>query len=101
GIYAPMNVHQAPSGSAYTGDMAVGRYFTPHDVPFGDLVLYAASNWKVPLDGTSGAGTYLGVGPGTRFHIAKNLFFLHYLEVTLLAPHPYTYNMQVALLKVF
>jgi hypothetical protein len=101
GIYVPLNAAQGPSGRAYTGDLAVGRYFRPHDVPFGDLVFYAATNWKVPLDGTSKTGTYFGVGPGTRFHIAKNFFFLHYGEFPLTGPHPDTYTMDVALLKVF
>ncbi len=90
-----------PAGTAYSGDLAIGRYFTPHDVPFGDLVFYAATNWKVPLDGTSNMNTYFGIGPGTRFHIVKNFFFLHYWEFPLVGPHPYTYNMQVAVLKVF
>ena len=101
GIFVPLNAPQGPSGTAYTGDLAIGRYFRPHDVPFGDLVFYAASNWKVPLDGTSSTKTYFGVGPGTRFHIAKNFFFLHYWEFPLVGPHAFTYNMQVALLKVF
>lgn len=83
------------------GDLAVGRYFRPHDVPFGDLVFYTASNWKVPLDGTSKTATYFGMGPGTRFHIAKNFFFVNYWEFPLTGPHPQAYNMQVALLKVF
>ena len=82
GIYVPLNTARTPAPTAYTGDLAIGRYFTPHDVPFGDLVLYAASNWSVPLDGTSKTGTSLGVGPGTRFHIAQNFFFLHYSVVS-------------------
>jgi hypothetical protein len=101
GIYAPLNAAQGPTGTAYAGDLAVGRYFTPHDVPFGDLVFYVATNWKVPLDGTSKTLTYFGIGPGTRFHIAKNYFFLHYWEFPLIGPHPQTYLMQFALMKVF
>ncbi len=101
GIYAPLNSPQGPAGTACTGDLAIGHYFRPSDVAFGDLVFYAASNWKVPLDGTSKTGTYLGVGPGTRFHIAKNFFFLNYWEFPLTGPHPQSYIMQVALLKVF
>jgi hypothetical protein len=101
GVYVPLNAAQGPSGTAYSGDLAVGRYVRRHDVPFGDLVFYAATNWKVPLDGTNKTMTYFGVGPGTRFHIARNFFFLNYWEFPLVGPHPYTYNMQVALLKVF
>jgi len=101
GSYVPMNSPRGPAGTAYLGDLAIGRYFRPHDVPFGDLVFYLASNWKVPLDGTSKTGSYFGMGPGTRFHIAKNFFFLNYWEFPLTGPHPQTYIMQVALLKVF
>jgi hypothetical protein len=51
-----------PSGTSYIGDLAVGRYFTPHDVPFGDLVFYVAANWNVPLDRTSKTATNVDVG---------------------------------------
>jgi hypothetical protein len=90
-----------PGHTSYNGDLAIGRYFTPHDVPFGDLVLYAASNWSFPLDGTTKTNSYFGIGPGTRFHIGNNFFLLHYWEFPLIGPHPYTYFMQTALLKVF
>ncbi|MGO9600650.1 MAG: hypothetical protein ACLP7Q_21940 [Isosphaeraceae bacterium] len=100
-FFVPMNNNYSHSHTAYDGDLAIGRYFRPHDVPIGDLVLYAAANWSIPLDGTTKANTYFGVGPGTRFHIAKNFFFLHYWEFPLVGPHPYTYTMSTALLKVF
>jgi hypothetical protein len=101
GIYVPMNTAQAPGHTAYTGDLAVGRYFTPHDVPFGDLVLYVNTTRSIPLDGTTKTNTYFGIGPGTRFHIGKDFYFLHYWEFPLVGPHPYTYTVQTALLKVF
>jgi hypothetical protein len=50
------------------GGLAVGRYFTPHDVPFGDLVFYCESNLLVPLDGGASRFAVVSVGPGTRFH---------------------------------
>ena len=86
--------------TSFVGGLAVGRYFTPHDVPFGDLVFYAASNLVVPLDGGS-ANTYIGVGPGTRFHITNNYFFLNYLEFPVVGNKPYDYLMSFAILKVF
>jgi hypothetical protein len=101
GIFVPMNTHRTPAFTAYSGDLAVGRYFTPHDVPFGDLVVYAAANCLVPLDGTASQRTYASVGPGTRFHLGKNFFFLHFWEFPVVHPDPYSYSMQVALLKVF
>jgi hypothetical protein len=101
GIFVPMNTQRTPAFTAYSGDLAVGRYFTPHDVPFGDLVVYAAANWLIPLDGTASQRTYVSLGPGMRFHLGKNFFFLHYWEFPLVGPNPYSYSMQVALMKVF
>jgi hypothetical protein len=101
GISVTMNTAESPAHLAYLGDLAIGRYFTPHDTPFGDLVLYVASNWSAPLDGTTKTGTHFGIGPGTRFHITDNFFFLHYWEFPLVGPHPYTYLMEFALVKVF
>ena len=98
GIVAPVNTSRGPSGTAYFGDLAVGRYFTPHDVPFGDLVFYVAANWNVLLDGTRKTATNIDVGPGTRFHITNNFFFLHDRQFPLTGPHPYTFAVQFALM---
>jgi hypothetical protein len=81
-------------------DLAIGRYFRPHDVPFGDLVLYVNANAVIPLEDRS-QPTYVGVGPGTRFQITGNWFFLNYWEFPLTGPRPFTYQMQVAIVKVF
>jgi hypothetical protein len=99
-VFVPLNKAETPAQTAFTGGLAVGRYFRPHDVPFGDLVFYAACNFRVPLDG-GWRTSYVGVGPGTRFHIAKNYFFLHYWEFPVTGARPDNFIMQVALLKVF
>lgn len=91
---------ESTAQTGFTGDFAVGRYFRPHDVPFGDLVLYAASNVIVPFE-DRGIPTYFGVGPGTRFHIANDYYFLNYWEFPLVGPRAFDYQMQVAILKVF
>ena len=41
---------ESTSQTNYNAALAIGRYFTPHDVPFGDLVLYVNSNVVVPLE---------------------------------------------------
>jgi len=69
-------------------------------VPFGDLVLYAASNLSVPLDGGS-ENTHLGLGLGTRFHIARDYYFPNYWEAPVTAPRPNDFTVQFALLRVF
>ncbi|WP_165227391.1 hypothetical protein [Aquisphaera insulae] len=102
GPVIPLNQHENPGGpqTSFTGDLAVGRYFRPHDVPFGDLVFYVAGNFNVPMQGTSKT-TYAGIGPGTRFHIMNNYFFMNFWEFPVTAAHPEDFNMQTAILKVF
>src|SRR5262249_40081728 len=51
GFSVPLNKNQAPAETSLVGGVAVGRYFTPHDALFGDLVLYVDTNFTVPLDG--------------------------------------------------
>ena len=85
--------------TTYNADLAVGRYFRPHDVPFGDLVFYANCNVIVPLDG--GGHTSVGVGPGTRFQITGNWYFLNYWEVQVASNKPYGYQIQFAVVKAW
>jgi hypothetical protein len=97
----PLNKDQAPGQqTSFLGGLAVGRYFTPHNVPFGDLVFYCESNFNVPLDGSASRSTLVTVGPGTRFHIANNYFFLMDLDVPVTGNRPAEYSLLVALLKV-
>jgi hypothetical protein len=81
-------------------DVAVGRYFTPHDVAFGDLVVYANCNVVVPMEDRN-RPTYVGVGPGTRFQITGNWYFLHYWEFPLTGDKPFDYQMSSAVVKAF
>src|SRR5262249_11024181 len=99
GVFAPLNKAQAPAQSSITGGLAVGRYFTPHDVPFGDLVFYVESNFNVPLDGGASKQTLVSVGPGTRFHITHNYFFLADWDFPVTGNKPGDYALLVALLK--
>jgi hypothetical protein len=101
GFFIPMNKAEAPVQTACVGGLALGRYFTPHDVPFGDLVFYCESNFAVPLDGGASKSTVVSVGPGTRFHIVNNYFFLADWDFPVTGNRPYEYTLQVALLKVF
>jgi hypothetical protein len=96
-----MNKAEAPAQTSFTGGLAVGRYFTPHDVPFGDLVFYVETNFNVPLDGGASKNTLVSIGPGTRFHIANNYFFLADWDFPVTGNKPTDYTLQVALLKVF
>ena len=101
GLSVPLNKNQAPAENAFVGGLAAGRYFTPHDALFGDLVFYLDTNFAVPLDGGARRNTLFSLGPGTRFHIADNWFFLYNWEFPITGNRPNTYTMQVALLKEF
>ena len=116
GINVPLNKNQlrptevTPEGglafgdstaqTTYAADLAIGRYFTPHDVPFGDLVIYANCNVIIPLE-DRGRPAYVGVGPGTRFQIVGNWWFLHYWEFPLVGPQAFDYSMQTAIVKAW
>ena len=116
GINVPLNKNQlrptevTPEGglafgdstaqTTYAADLAIGRYFPPHDVPFGDLVIYANCNVIIPLE-DRGRPTYVGVGPGTRFQIVGNWWFLNYWEFPLVGPQAFNYSMQTAIVKAW
>jgi hypothetical protein len=101
GVFVPMNKDRLPVQTAFVGGLAAGRYFRPHDVIFGDLVFYIETNFLVPLDGGASRNTLFTVGPGSRFHIANNYFFLIDWDVPVTGNKPVDYTLQVALLKVF
>ena len=90
-----------PPTPTFTGGLAVGRYFTPHDVPFGDLVLYAACDLSVPLDGTASTATNVTLGPGTRFHLGEDFYLLNFWGFPVTGPHPDAYSVQFAIVKIF
>ena len=64
-------------------------------------MFYAAANYNVPLDGGASRSTVVSVGPGSRFHIANNYFFLTDFSFPVTGNRPSEYTMQFALLKVF
>jgi len=84
-----------------TGGLAVGRYFTPHDMLFGDLVFYAACDLSVPLNDTATTATNVTLGPGTRFHLGADYYFLNYWAFPVTGPHPEQFSVQFALVKLF
>jgi hypothetical protein len=93
-------VSESTAQTTFNGNMAVGRYFRPHDVPFGDLVFYVNLNVTVPLE-DRGEPTFVGFGPGTRFRIGGDWYFLNYWEFQVGNDKPYDFNAQVAILKTF
>jgi hypothetical protein len=98
GLNIPVN--ESAAASTFNGNMAVGRYFRPHDVPFGDFVLYVNTNIVTPIDDSDGP-TYVGVGPGTRFQITGNWYFLNYWEAQVSGEKPFDYQTQLAIVKAW
>lgn len=101
GVFVPLNQGADGVPTSFVGGLAIGRHFRPHDVPFGDLVVYGASSFSVPLDGTAPEKTVVTVGPGYRFHLGRDYYFLNYWGVPVVGPKPFDLDMQFALLKVF
>ena len=99
--FVPIGEVPASSHTALTGGFAIGRYFTPHEVPFGDLVFYVACDFNVPLDRTAATFTDVLLGPGTRFHLGGDYYLLNFWSFPVTGPHPDTYSTQFALVKVF
>ncbi len=97
GVTIPLN--DISGQTTLAADVAVGRYFRPHDVPFGDLVFYVNSNVAVPLEG--GGRTSVGVGPGTRFQITGNWYYLNYIEFQVANEKPFDYQVQAAIVKAW
>jgi len=97
GVNIPLDDSDALT--TFNGDIAVGRYFRPSNVPFGDLVFYVNCNVTVPLEGDG--DTNVGVGPGTRFQIAGNWWLLSYLEFQVGDDKPFDYQVLTALVRAW
>ena len=97
---APGGGDESTAQTTYNAALAVGRYFRPHDVPFGDLVFYVNSNVLVPFEDHA-KPTYVGIGPGTRFQITGNWYFLNYWEFQVAGEKPSDYQIQAAIVKAW
>ena len=72
--------------TTYTYDLAVGKYWTPHDATPGDLVTYLSIDGYTTLDDRGPMYSYLSVTPGFRFHLGNDYFFLAGIEVPVTGP---------------
>lgn len=87
----------------FTGNLAAGYYFTPHDAtPFGDLVLYLASTLDYLTDNRGPSNTTtLHLTPGFRTHMGSNWYLLGAVDVPVTNPEPFEFKPIVGLMKVF
>jgi hypothetical protein len=104
----PVTVAGTPttvSGSRTTVNynLAVGKYWTPHDAKFGDLVTYLSVNGYTTVDNRGPLYSYLSVTPGVRFHLTNDYYFTAGIEVPLTGPKDlsFTYSPILWLVKVW
>jgi hypothetical protein len=100
GLYVPLNTSHVPGQTTVIGGVSLGRYFRNDEKYFGKLVFYGSANMQVPLSGDT-SHSYVAVGPGTRFHISDNYYFLHYWEFPVSHFKPNDYTMQLAVVKIY
>jgi hypothetical protein len=96
----PSNRTSVPDQATFHGSLALGRYVTGNIGRFGDMVFYTAASWRIPLEGDVST-TFVSVGPGTRFEIAKKTFVLGFFEVPLTAPRVVDYLLQLSIMRVW
>ena len=97
------NIAATGARSTFNLNLAAGYYFTPHDAaPFGDLVVYLATNFTQAIDNrASSSTTTLSLAPGFRTHLGQNWYLLGSVSVPVTYPQPYDYQVQGALMKVW
>jgi hypothetical protein len=81
-------VHTTVPGSRTTCNynLAVGKYWTPHDAKFGDFVTYLSINGFTTVDDRGPLYSYLSLTPGFRFHLTHDYYFTAAVEVPVTGP---------------
>lgn len=96
-------IYQAGARSTFDANLAVGYYFTPHDMtPVGDMVWYLATNLSQPIDNRgASATTTVSLSPGFRTHVGDDWYLLGTVEVPVTEPDPFDYQVLFAIMKVY
>ncbi|MFO0869817.1 MAG: hypothetical protein U0935_12865 [Pirellulales bacterium] len=84
GLTLPMSDVGARTTCNY--NLAIGKYWTPHDAMLGDLATYIACDGYTTLDDRGPAYTFLGITPGIRVHLGNNYYFLAGIETPVTGP---------------
>jgi hypothetical protein len=88
--------------STFLGNLALGYYFTPHDmVPIGDTVWYVSTNLTQDIDHRGPNTTTLTFTPGFRVHLGANWYGLGGVELPVTQPQPFDYQVLGGLMKVW
>lgn len=104
GFFIPYGGDLNASGarSLFNANLAVGYYFTPHDLtPIGDMVWYLSTNLNQTIDDRGPSRTLVTLSPGFRTHLGDNWYLLGAVEVPVTRPEPFDYQVLGGLMKVF
>jgi hypothetical protein len=95
----------AVPGSRTTANynLAIGKYWTQHDVTPGDFVTFRSINGFTTLDDRAPRYSYLSLTPGLRFPLVNDYYFMAGIEVPLTGPknQNFTYSPIFWLSKVW
>ena len=88
--------------STFLANLALGYYFTPHDmIPIGDTVWYVSTNLTQDIDHRGANTTTLTLTPGFRIHLGANWYGLGGVELPVTQPQPFDYQVLGGLMKVW
>jgi hypothetical protein len=100
--FGNQSVNEFMARSTFLANLALGYYFTPHDmVPIGDTVWYVSTNLSSAIDHRGPNTTTLSLTPGFRIHLGGNWYGLGGVEVPVTQPEPYDYQVLGGLMKVW
>jgi hypothetical protein len=89
---------------SYFNNVAMGRYLTTKDAPiFREMVAHVAIATTSDVLGRKGYITDVYVAPGVRFGLDRNdkWYALGAIQVPVSGPHPYAYQLDLALARNF
>ena len=99
GFNQAIGTNRAAGGTTLVSQLAIGRTFTPHDVPiFGDFTVYLASN---TFSNVSTGSTESTLGPGFRTHLGNSFYFLGATTIPVTGPRPYEESATFWIMKVY
>jgi hypothetical protein len=100
--YGGQSRNEVGARTTFLGNLAVGYYFTPHNLtPVGDLVWYLSANLFHLTDGRGPNITTVTLTPGLRTHLGLDWYLLYGVEVPVTEPTPFNYQLLGGLMKVF
>lgn len=70
--------------------------------PIGDMVWYVATNVTQPIDNRAESSpTFVSFAPGFRTHMGTDWCLLGTVEVPVVRPKPFDYQVLFAIMKVY